>query len=246
MFSGFYTIASGMMNNQKELNVAANNLANVRTNGYRSKRLIKGTFDETFVRQMNGQNTAIGGGSTINLAVGERSSHKQGEVDDTGKTYDLAIVGDGYFVIQGEAGTYLTRNGHFSTDDEGNLILPGVGTVMGDGGPVYVDEGGFRVDRSGIVYDEEGGELDQVQIVMPDDVNNLILNENGTYSVEDAGTLAQVYPEVLQGKLERSGVDLNSEVSRTMEIQRAFQSCAKALTIMDQMNQKTASDIGKI
>ena len=50
MFSGFYTIASGMMNNQKELNVAANNLANVRTNGYRSKRLIKGTFDETFVR----------------------------------------------------------------------------------------------------------------------------------------------------------------------------------------------------
>lgn len=109
-----------------------------------------------------------------------------------------------------------------------------------------MDEGGFRVDRSGIVYDEEGGELDQVQIVMPDDVNNLILNENGTYSVEDAGTLAQVYPEVLQGKLERSGVDLNSEVSRTMEIQRAFQSCAKALTIMDQMNQKTASDIGKI
>ena len=55
MFSGFYTIASGMMMNQKELNVAANNLANVRTNGYRSKRLVKTTFDETFVRQMNGR-----------------------------------------------------------------------------------------------------------------------------------------------------------------------------------------------
>lgn len=246
MFSGFYTIASGMMNNQKELNVAANNLANVRTNGYRSKRLVKSTFDETFVRQMNGQNVAFGGGSTINLAVAEMTSHKQGEMEDTGKTYDLAINGDGYFVIQGENGTYLTRNGHFSTDEEGNLILPGVGTVMGDGGPVYVDENGFMVGKDGIVYDEEGGELDQFQIVQPDDINALMLNENGTYSVEDAGTLEQVYPEVLQGRLERSGIDLNSEVARTMEIQRAFQSCAKALTIMDQMNQKSASDIGKI
>lgn len=246
MFSGFYTIASGMMNNQKELNVAANNLANVKTSGYRGKRLIKTTFDETFVRQMNGQNTEIGSGSLINLAGAEQTSQRQGELKDTGKTYDLAISGDGYFVIQGEAGTYLTRNGHFSTDEEGNLILPGVGMVMGDGGPVYVDENGFRVGQNGTVYDNEGGELDQVQIMRPDNVDNLILNDNGTYSVGDGVNLEQVYPDVYQGMLENSGVDLNAEMTRTMEIQRAFQSCAKALTIMDQINQKTASDIGKI
>ena len=246
MFSGFYTIASGMMMNQKELNVAANNLANVRTNGYRSKRLVKTTFDETFVRQMNGQNTVIGSGSTINLAGAEMPSHKQGEIQDTGKNYDLAIGGDGYFVIQGENGTYLTRNGHFSTDEEGNLILPGVGMVMGDGGPVYVDENGFNVGKDGIVYDDEGNELDQVQIMNPDDVNALTLNENGTYSVGAGDNLTQVYPSVYQGKLEKSGVDLNTEMTRTMEVQRAFQSCAKALTILDQMNQKSASDIGKL
>ena len=246
MFSGFYTIASGMMNNQKELNVAANNLANVKTSGYRGKRLIKTTFDETFVRQMNGQNTEIGSGSLINLAGAEQTSQRQGELKDTGKTYDLAISGDGYFVIQGEAGTYLTRNGHFSTDEEGNLILPGVGMVMGDGGPVYVDENGFRVGQNGTVYDNEGGELDQVQIMRPDKVDNLILNDNGTYSVGDGVNLEQVYPDVYQGMLENSGVDLNAEMTRTMEIQRAFQYCAKALTIMDQINQKTASDIGKI
>lgn len=246
MFSGFYTIASGMMNNQKELNVAANNLANVRTSGYRSKRLIKTTFDETFVRQMNGQSIEVGGGSTINLATDEVTSHRQGELKDTGKSYDLAISGEGFFVIQGEAGTYLTRNGHFSTDEEGNLILPGVGTVMGDGGPVYVDENGFYVGQDGIVYDSEGGELDQIQIMNPDNVEDLTLNENGTYSVGEGVNMEQVYPNIYQGKLENSGVDLNSEVTRTMEIQRAFQSCAKALTIMDQMNQKTASEVGKI
>ena len=226
MFSGFYTIASGMMMNQKELNVAANNLANVKTNGYRSKRLVKTTFDETFVRQMNGQNTAIGSGSTITLAGAEMTSHKQGEIQDTGKTYDLAIGGDGYFVIQGENGTFLVRYVPFS--------------------PVYVDENGFNVGKDGIVYDDEGNELDQVQIMNPDDVNALTLNENGTYSVGAGDNLTQVYPSVYQGKLEKSGVDLNTEMTRTMEIQRAFQSCAKALTILDQMNQKSASDIGKL
>ena len=68
------------------------------------------------------------------------TTHGQGPIEDTGKTYDLAINGDGFFVIQGENGQYLTRNGHFTRDDEGNLMLPGVGQLMGDGGPVYVDE----------------------------------------------------------------------------------------------------------
>ena len=58
--------------------------------------------------------------------------------------------------------------------------------------------------------------------------------------------LTQVYPTVCQGKLEQSGVNLNNEMTRAMEVQRAFQSCGKALTIIDQMNQKTANDIGKL
>ena len=55
-----------------------------------------------------------------------------------------------------------------------------------------------------------------------------------------------MYPTVYQGKLEQSGVNLNNEMTRAMEVQRAFQSCGKALTIIDQMNQKTANEIGKL
>ena len=58
--------------------------------------------------------------------------------------------------------------------------------------------------------------------------------------------LTQVYPTVYQGKLEQSGVNLNNEMTRAMEVQRAFQSCGKDLTIIDQMNQKTANEIGKL
>lgn len=246
MFSGFYTAASGMLMNQRALNVSANNMANVKTSGYRPKRLVKTTFSEQLARKMGGTVTQLGGGSTISVAEGEITSHKQGALVDTGKTFDLAISGEGFFVIQGEDQVYLTRNGHFTKDEEGNLILPGIGQVMGDGGPITVEEGGFRVGENGIIYDWEDGELDQIQVMKPDDYDNLTFYENGTYGINDNVQLEQVYPDMYQGKLEESGVDLNAETTRAMELQRAFQSCGKALTIIDQMNQKTAAEVGKL
>lgn len=246
MFSGFYTAASGMLSNQRELNVASGNLANVKTSGYKSRRLVKSTFDQQLVREMNGRTETIGGGSTISVAGAETVLYNQGALSDTGQTYDLAIGGNGFFVIQGENQTYLTRNGHFEKNEDGELILPGVGRVMGDGGPLYVDVEGFRVGENGIVYDGEGGEVDQIQIVEPDNYDNLTVNDNGTFAAGNGVVLTQVYPAVYQRKLEASGVNLNREMTRIMEIQRAFQSCGKALTIVDAMNQKTANDIGKL
>ena len=246
MFSGVYTAASGMLMNQRSLNMAANNIANVKTSGYKPKRLVKTTFDQQLVREMNGRTEGLGQGSTISVGTREMTTHGQGPIEDTGKTYDLAINGDGFFVIQGENGQYLTRNGHFTRDDEGNLMLPGVGQLMGDGGPVYVDEEGFRVGADGIIYDNEDGALDQIQIVVPDNYDNLEFYDNGTYGAGAGVELSQVYPTVYQGKLEQSGVNLNNEMTRAMEVQRAFQSCGKALTIIDQMNQKTANEIGKL
>lgn len=90
------------------------------------------------------------------------------------------------------------------------------------------------------------GALDQIQIVVPDNYDNLEFYDNGTYGAGAGVELTQVYPTVYQGKLEQSGVNLNNEMTRAMEVQRAFQSCGKALTIIDQMNQKTANEIGKL
>ena len=104
MFSGFYTAASGMLMNQRSLDMAANNIANVKTSGYKPKRLIKTTFDQQLVRQMNGQTQGLGRGSTISVGTREITAHGQGTVTDTGQTYDLAINGDGCFVIQGTDG----------------------------------------------------------------------------------------------------------------------------------------------
>lgn len=245
MFSGFYTAASGMLMNRRALDVTADNMANQKTPGYRSKRLVGTTFDQALVRQMGGQTTPIGQGSPIAIVSEEAMNFEEGILEDTGNPYNMAIHGDGFFVIQGENGEYLTRNGNFDKDEEGFLVLPGVGYVMGDVGPIEIGEDGFNVGTNGVIYDNEGGELDLFRIVDADDYRNLTAYDNGMLG---AGTaqLTESYPEVYQGKLEQSNVNLSDEMSRTMEIQRAFQSCSRALTIIDQMNQKAAAEIGKI
>lgn len=245
MFSGFYTAASGMLMNRRALDVTADNMANQKTPGYRSKRLVGTTFDQALVRQMGGQTTPIGQGSPIAIVSEEAMNFEEGILEDTGNPYNMAIHGDGFFVIQGENGEYLTRNGNFDKDEEGFLVLPGVGYVMGDVGPIEIGEDGFNVGTNGVIYDNEGGELDLFRIVDTDDYGNLTAYDNGMLG---AGTaqLTESYPEVYQGKLEQSNVNLSDEMSRTMEIQRAFQSCSRALTIIDQMNQKAAAEIGKI
>ena len=149
MLSGFYTAASGVLTNQRALNLNANNMANVKTPGYREQRLIKTTFEEEFLRMQGGKSTSMGSGSLMTAAASQAVSFKPGDLTETGGAYDLALGGDGYFVIQGENGEYLTRNGNFRMDAEGYLSLNGIGRLMGENGPVRPGNEGFQVDEQG-------------------------------------------------------------------------------------------------
>lgn len=141
MFSGFYTAASGMLMNQRRLNAVSNNMANQNTPGYQAKKVIGTTFDEELLRQQGGIETNIGGGSPIAIVAEEAIDFTQGNLKETNRPYDMAISGNGFFVIQGEGQEYLTRNGNFDRDNEGYLVLRGVGRVLGDDGPIKVDNG---------------------------------------------------------------------------------------------------------
>ena len=115
---------------------------------------------------------------------------------------------------------------------------------MGENGPIRPQDG-FQVDEQGTVRSEKGDVLGKLRIVVPDASEKLQFYEKGMFGAGEAQLAPSASP-VIQGSLEGSNVDLSAEMTRTMEIQRAFQSCSKALTIIDQMNQKTASEIGKL
>jgi flagellar hook protein FlgE len=127
---------SGLRNHQTRMDVIGNNIANVNTVGYKASRV---TFQEIFSQTLsNASAPANGRGGTNPAQVGLGVSlgsidvlHMNGSAQRTDKATDLAIEGDGFFVVSDGTGKYYTRAGNFDVDQSGNLTAPGGLKLMG-------------------------------------------------------------------------------------------------------------------
>ena len=184
---------------------------------------------------------------------------------------DIAINGEGFFRIRAaavqvdedadatdpenaetalteEGAVYLTRNGNFDIDNEGFLVLRGVGRVLGRRGEI--DLGGsssFTVDANGEIYGANGQYIDTLDIVVPDEGESLERVGNSLFQFAEGaeGRVAE-NSTLVQNWLEKSNMDMNREYTMMMEAQRAFQSCSTALQIVDKINQQAAAQIASL
>ncbi|MBE6844115.1 MAG: flagellar hook-basal body complex protein [Ruminococcus sp.] len=240
MLAGFYTAASGILVQQRNINEIGNNITNSQTVGYRSRRLVQSTFEHNLLtRYENGKYTNIGEGDPVSLVDIVETNFDENSLKDTSWPYDMALVGEGFFNILGEERQYLTRNGNFNIDDEGYLVLDGIGRVMGESGELYIGGADFKVTNEGYVYDENNRYVDKLLITMPADDAQIYKFDNGMYVTDNA----QIYenPTVYQNTLERSNVDMNQEYTKLIEAQRNLQACSTALSTVDAMNAKAAT-----
>ncbi len=248
MLRGFYTAASGMMVQQRTLNVLSNNIANVRTPGFKVERVVSSTFEQALMtRQEKGDSAVIGTSDPVRIVEDVPSVYDPSLLEETGRPFDVAINGAGYFNIQSEDRQFLTRNGNFDIDEEGYLILPGAGRVMGERGDIRPESSDFVISSDGTVYDDSGRILDRLLVTLPPEGTQPAKCSNGLYTVDDFE--ANVPAEdvtLVQGAIERSNIDLNREYTMIMEAQRAFQSCSSALKIVDELNQKAATQIASV
>lgn len=157
MYSGI----SGMKNFQTKLDVIGNNIANVNTYGFKKGRV---TFKDTMNQTISGASAAQdnrGGKNPLQVGLGSTLAtidtiHTQSSLQTTGRSLDLAISGDGYFMVnQGDAQFY-TRAGNFYLDDNGTL-------VNGDGYKVQA----FTVDANGNATNQLGDVAVNVNAVLP-------------------------------------------------------------------------------
>lgn len=247
MLSGFYTVASGMMQQQRTLDVLTNNMANANTPGFRTERTVATTFEDTLLRQETANGAQIGGGAPITMMKNVPTNFDPSFLEETGRPFDVAIVGEGYYNIQGVDKQFLTRNGNFDIDDQGFLILPGVGRVLGKKGELQVKGSNFKIDTDGTVYDIKNKRLDVLNVTLPPADVQMQKYANGLYTVPDVtANKASTNMTLQQGQLESSNIDFNREYTRSMEVQRNFQLCSSVLKIMDQLNQKTATQIASL
>lgn len=250
MLSSHYTLASGILTRQREIDVIGNNLVNIQTPGYRTERVITGSFEEALLARQNGDSTTTIGTnmSTIVLVDDVVSLFHSGTIEQTGHALDMAINGEGFFAVTGTDGEdYLTRNGKFGLDEAGYLVLPNIGRVQGTSGDIHVGSSDFTVDTDGKLYDIENTEIGQLLITAPDADSALVKTPNNMYQIAPGGTAINATDiQIMQGTVELSNVDMNKELTTMIEVQRAFQSCSAAFQTIDAMNRKAISQLGAL
>lgn len=274
MYQGFYTIASGILMQERAISVLSNNLVNVNTPGYKASRLISTTFEEQLLRVENGKDVRIGTTVPITIVSEAPTRYDSDSLVQTDRPMDIAINGEGFFRIRAaavqvnenpedadatdfenaetamteEGAVYLTRNGNFDIDEEGFLVLRGVGRVLGRRGEI--DLGGsssFTVDANGEIYGANGQYIDTLDIVVPGEDESIerVGNSLFQFAGEATGRAAE-NSTLVQKWLEKSNLDMNREYTMMMEAQRAFQSCSTALQILDKVNQQAAAQIAAL
>jgi flagellar basal-body rod protein FlgF len=204
---------------RRQLDVVANNLANMNTTGFKRERVMFESFlprEETAPRADTGRPVFVRDVATV-------ADHQAGRLETTGNPLDLAVRGDGYFVIQGPDGTAYSRNGHFRLDDRGQLVTEDGLSVEGEGGaPVIVEQssGPIVVAADGTVS-AGGGELGRLRIVRFDAPQALRPAGAGMWITDEAAKDVE-RPAVVQGMLERSNVTPIEEIETLIRVHRAY------------------------
>lgn len=255
MLRGFYISANGILNQQRIIETISNNISNSQTAGYKADTVIPTTFDERLLL-IKGQKNKTG---TIEYRTIDylSTSLEQGSFNQTGRRLDMALKGNVFFNIQptnnlyaDEGETLLTRNGQFSIDDEGYLVLEGAGRVMGKDGPIQIGTADFTVDETGLIVTDDG-QAYQLALTYVPAGTDVVKKGDNLFALSENAEGAGEIPEgtdyaVLQGAYERSNVDVTHETTAAIAAQSNFTSCSQMLKIFDAINQKTAMEIGRV
>lgn len=249
MFKGFYNLTSGMVTQQQHLNVVGNNLVNVSTAGFKGSRYTATTFDDVMYARVGNEEkiyTDIGRQSYIRANSEIYVDYTQGVPEPTEIPLDFAIMGEGFFAVQGEDGTVsYTRAGSFSLDEEGYLCFPGAGRVMDPNGqPILLETDKITADGQGNLYNENGGYMGRIGVYAFEDTG--LLEHNGAGFFAGDGAQAMDNPQLLWKYVERSNVELIKQMTDMITCQRALQSCASVTKMYDEVMGHAASDIGRM
>ncbi len=252
--------ATGMQAQQTNVEVIANNLANMNTTGYKQQRA---QFEDLLyqnVEQVGAQSSDSGTviPSGIQLGSGVRTAAvyrvtSQGDLSQTSNPYDLAVQGPGWFRITQPDGTdAFTRSGNFALSPSGQLVTQD-GYVVSPGISVPQTATALTVNGQGQVQATIPGQtapqvLGQVELDrFPNEAglsaqgNNLFLQTSSSGAPQAGVPGSAGYGTIQQGYLETSNVNPVEEITSLITAQRAYEMNSKVVTTADQMLQMTSS-----
>lgn len=234
MSNAIYAALSRQAALDKELASLANNIANASTTGFRADGQIFSEYVSAVPAQPSLSLTRIGG---------RLVDTGQGDLVQTGGVLDLAIEGDGFFVVQTSRGERLTRSGAFQRNESGLLSTNDGSLVLGAGGGAIALPGGageIVVSQDGVIS-SGNAVIGQIRVAGADPTS---LSREGTTLFRAAGPLTEIDPVVRQGFIEASNVEPVLELSRLIEVQRAFEIGQQLLASESERVERAVSVIG--
>jgi flagellar basal-body rod protein FlgF/flagellar basal-body rod protein FlgG len=246
--SGYYAAFTGLLAGTQALELAANNLANISTTGYKVQRefykSLTASLANSNPRQLSPLNQVINnygvlGGATVDL--------RSGTLERTGNDLDLAMEGSGFFVVQTKAGLRYTRNGNFRVDADGQLVTAWGDAVMDDQNqPIQIPTGSVTVSADGTIS-TQGGVVATLQLVDFTPGTALVPEGNSTYKPATGTPIAATDPRVRQGMLESSNMNPITGTIGLVMIQRQNQLYEQALSIFhNDFNKSAAEDLPRV
>jgi len=258
MIRSLYVAKTGLEAQQTQLDVVANNLANVGTTGFKKSRAVFEDLMYQNLRQVGGQTSdqtrlpsGLQVGTGVRVVATERM-HAQGNMTKTDNPKDVAINGAGFFQVQMPDGTTsYTRDGSFQTDSEGQLVTAS-GFLIEPAIPIPQNTTSLTIGRDGIVSVTQAGSTATIQVgqlQLATFLNPAGLQSQGEnlYTETDSsGPPNLVNPGVdgagivSQGYTEASNVNVVEELVNMITTQRAYEINSKAVQTSDQMLQRLA------
>jgi flagellar basal-body rod protein FlgF/flagellar basal-body rod protein FlgG len=245
--SGYYAAFTALLAGTQALELAANNLANISTTGYKAQRefykSLTATLDNSHQRQLSTLNQAI---NNYGVLGGSRVDVQPGMLERTGNDLDVALEGSGFFVVQTKAGLRYTRNGNFRLDVDGQLVTARGDIVMGDQGPIQIPSGSVSISPDGTIS-SQGAVVDRLDTVDFAPGTVFVPEGNSTYKAATGSPTPAVDPRVRQGMLEASNMNSITGTIGLIMIQRQTQLFEQALSIFhNDFDKSAAEDLARV
>ncbi len=259
MNHGIYTGAAGAIANDKKFDIISNNLANVNTTGFKKQLIsfadmlpLPDKTNPAVTDERLPENFRKGVFNTSPFVDKVKTDFTQGYLKQTGNQFDLAISGEGFFMVKDAKGNVkYTRDGSFTMNNNGFLVNKNGEQVLDNKyNPIQLptsDVKFLNMDEQGNIYINDAY-VAKVAVMAPDkEMLNRIGENEYMLKNKNAKPRESENYSVEQGYLEGSNVNIVKEMTSMIEIMRLFQANQKVITTIDsQLNQKAVNDVGRV
>lgn len=227
---------------RRDLDVTANNIANMSTAGFKLERAL--FAEEEAARPAR---AADGGRVAFVRDIGLARDFAPGALEHTGRTFDVALESDGFFAVDADGATRYTRDGRFALDAQGQLVTAAGAPVLSDTGtPITIPAvaASTTITPEGAVM-VDGASVGRLQVVRFDNLAALDKAGDGTFATDAAASPVD-QPDVRQGYVEKSNVNPIAEITRLIDVTRAYESVTKMLSTDEDLKRRAIDKLAGV